>query len=162
MSKFIVGVMGPGDRARTEDVAAAYKLGRLIAKEEWALLSGGRNAGVMDAASRGAKEAGGLTIGIMPALDKESVSPSVEIPIFTGMGSARNSINVLTSDVVIACGMGIGTASEVALAFKAGKHVVLLNSTVESKKFFKSLGYDALYFADTPKETIRIIKELKK
>ena len=162
MSKFIAGVMGPGDRARTEDITAAYKLGRLIAKEKWALLSGGRNAGVMDAASRGAREAGGLTIGIMPTLDKESVSRAVEIPIFTGMGSARNSINVLTSDVVIACGMGIGTASEVALAFKAGKNVILLNPTVESKTFFKSLGYAALYFADTPKEAIRIIKELKK
>ena len=63
MRKVIIGVMGPGDRATAVDLENAYQLGKLIAKEGWALLTGGRKAGVMDAASKGAKAAGGLTIG---------------------------------------------------------------------------------------------------
>jgi len=102
--------MGPGDKATTSDINRAYHLGQLIADNGWVLLTGGRNVGVMDAASRGAKMVGGLTIGILPSNDTRAMSDAVDIAIVTDMGNARNSINVLSSDVVIACGMGIGTA----------------------------------------------------
>ena len=138
--KFIVGVMGPGDHAQKKDVEAAYELGRRIAQEGWILLSGGRNSGVMDAVSRGAKSAGGLTIGIMPTKKRETISKYVDIAIITEMGSARNSINVLTSDVVAVCGMSAGTASEVALALKADKDIILINPEKNSTQFFKSLN----------------------
>ncbi|KAJ9519692.1 hypothetical protein QJQ45_013321 [Haematococcus lacustris] len=84
----------------------------------------------MDAACKGAKAAGGTTIGIIPGDSGEDVSDAVDILIITGLGSARNNINVLSCAVVVAVGMGPGTASEydvqVALALKAKKHVVLL------------------------------------
>ncbi|TAK09532.1 MAG: cytochrome, partial [Candidatus Manganitrophaceae bacterium] len=137
--KKIVGVMGPGERAREGQVLSAYELGRLIAEEGWVTLTGGRNAGVMDAVSRGAKEAGGLTVGILPTRDQKMISDAVDIPIITDMGSGRNNINVLTSDLIIACGMGTGTASEVALALKAHKPVILMTENEDGKRFFKGL-----------------------
>lgn len=154
--KKIIGVMGPGERAREEVALAAYELGRLIAQEGWVVLSGGRNVGVMDAVSRGAKDADGLTIGILPTRDREMISPAVDIPIITDMGSGRNNINVLTSDLVIACGMGTGTASEVALALKAQKPVILLTENEEAKRFFKGLKPSLVFIAKDPGEAIRI------
>jgi|SRR5579884_1064007 len=152
--KKIIGVMGPGDRAREEQVRNAYELGQLIAKEGWVVLSGGRNSGVMDAVSRGAKEAGGLTIGILPTRDRNMISTAVDIPIITDMGSARNNINVLTSDLIIACGMGTGTASEVALALKANKPVILLTENEEAKRFFTRLRPDKVFIADNPSTAV--------
>ena len=160
MSKFVVGVMGPGGGARDEDVSNARELGRLIAEEGWVVLSGGRNAGVMDAVSRGAKDAGGLTVGVLPTSDRSTYSEGVDIAIVTDMGNARNNINVLSSEVVVACGMGPGTASEVALALKSQKPVVLLNTGPDSEKFFGDLCPDRVYTANTPKEAIEIIKQI--
>lgn len=140
MAKIIVGVMGPGEGAPEPVLTTAYDLGRHIALAGWVLLTGGRNVGVMDAACRGAKSAHGLTIGILPDDRPDHMSPAVDLPIFTGMGSARNTINVLSSRVVIACGMGTGTASEIALALKAEKPVILLHPGSSSQAFFRELG----------------------
>jgi uncharacterized protein (TIGR00725 family) len=104
----------------------AAQLGGRIAARGWVLLNGGRNAGVMAASARGAAEAGGLTIGILPDSDAAGAAPHIQIPIPTGMGSARNLINVLAANVVIACPGGPGTISEVALALKHGKPVICL------------------------------------
>lgn len=117
MRKIIIGVMGPGNASPTES-QNAYDLGFLIAQNHWVLLTGGRNSGVMQAASRGAKAANGLTVGILPTADAHGMAETVDLAIFTDMGSARNNINVLSSNVVIACGMGAGTASEVAWQLK--------------------------------------------
>jgi uncharacterized protein (TIGR00725 family) len=80
----------------------------------------------MEAASRGAHEAGGLVIGVLKSDSGADASRYVDVPIRTGMGDARNAINVLSSDVVIALPGGAGTLSEVALALKSGKTVVVL------------------------------------
>lgn len=158
----IIGVMGPGSGATAGDLLAAEELGRLIAKENWVLLTGGRASGVMEAASKGAKEAGGLTIGILPTFDKTGMSEFVDIPVVTGMGSARNNINVLTPDVVVACGVGMGTMSEVMLAVKAGKKVILLNQTDASKIFLNEFQTDSIIFASSPIEAVDIIKETRR
>ncbi|MBI3804128.1 MAG: TIGR00725 family protein [Nitrospirae bacterium] len=155
MRKTIIGVMGPGERAHEEDIRNAYALGRLIAQEGWVLLTGGRNSGVMDAANRGAKEADGLTIGILPTRDRTMISAAVDIPILTEMGSARNNINVLTSDLIIACGMGTGTASEVALALKAGKPVILITKDEEAKRFFLHLRPEKVFVAQDPAAALK-------
>lgn len=160
MQKTIIGVMGPGEQALEADVQAAYELGKRIAKVGWVLLTGGRNSGVMDAAGRGAKSAGGLTVGILPTCDLNNTSDAVDIAIVTDMGNARNAINVLSSQVVIACGMGAGTASEVALALKAGKPVVLLNATKENQQFFQQLAQQQVYVAANPEEAIAIVNQL--
>ena len=160
MTKILIGVMGPGEKATNEEKENAYKLGQLIAKEGWVLLTGGRKAGVMDAASRGAKDAGGLTVGILPTDNLEAISEAVDIAIATDMGNARNNINVLSSSVIIACGMGLGTASEVALALKNNKPVILLTSHRESQLFFTSLASKQIFIAQHPKNAIEIVKAI--
>jgi len=151
--------MGPGDNATAADLKNARELGQLIAHQGWVLLTGGRNVGVMDAASAGAKAANGLTIGILP--DDDAISTAVDIAIITDMGNARNNINVLSSNVVIACGMGAGTASEIALALKGNKKVILLNQdAVESQRFFKSLSPNNVYAVDSPDAAIAIAREI--
>lgn len=160
MSRMVVGVMGPGKDAGREVLDAAFELGRLIAQAGWVLLTGGRNAGVMDAAMRGAKEAGGTTVGILPGADAAGASAAMDIAIITDMGQARNNINVLTSRVVIACGMGAGTAAEVALALKAGKKVILLGCGHEAAAFFQSLGKERVLVAEHASEAIALAKRL--
>lgn len=152
--------MGPGGDANSDAITVAFELGRLIANEGWVLLTGGRDTGIMDAACRGARDAGGLTVGILPNADGVGMSEAVDIPIFTGMGQARNNINVLSSRVVIACGMGPGTASEVALALKAGKKVILIGSSHEAISFFESLSHENVFVASQPDEAIAIAKTL--
>jgi uncharacterized protein (TIGR00725 family) len=159
MSSFIIGVMG-SSQAEEKVLQDAYNLGRLIAREGWVLLSGGRSAGVMGAVNQGAKKEGGLTIGILPSGDKQGLSSGVDIPILTDMGNARNNINVLSSDVVVACGMSRGTASEIALALKSDREVVLINNPVSSVNFFKSLGSEKVFTADTPEDAINIIRNI--
>ena len=137
----VIGIMGAGDRATVAALELAEALGEAVARRGWVLLTGGRDAGVMQAASRGAKRVdGSLTVGILPD-ESGGASPFVDLAIYTGMGNARNAINVLSSDVVIAVGAGgSGTASEVALALKSGKPVVLLAPTPVAEAFFRSLG----------------------
>jgi len=122
----IIGVMGSGRPLDGAAFRSARHLGAMIAAEGWVLLTGGRAAGVMDAASEGAREAGGLVVGVLPDEDESCASPHLDIAIRTGMGDARNVINVLSSDVVIALPGGPGTVSEVALALKAERTVIAL------------------------------------
>ncbi|MBW4651187.1 MAG: cytochrome [Kastovskya adunca ATA6-11-RM4] len=160
MRKIVIGVMGPGSGASDTDLHNAHELGKLIATEQWVLLTGGRNIGVMNAASCGAKASQGLVVGILPTEDDRGISGAVDIAIITGMGSARNNINVLSSDVVIACGIGSGTASEIALALNAGKDVILLSENQESQVFFKGLSENHCWIAKTPQEAIALVKKL--
>jgi uncharacterized protein (TIGR00725 family) len=160
MRKIIIGVMGPGAEASELDQKNAYQLGQAIAREGWVLLTGGRNTGVMNAASQGAKAEQGLVVGVLPHASDRDISDAVDIAIMTGMGSARNNINVLSSDVVIACGMGAGTASEVALALKANKPIVLLTQHLESQLFFKTLSSDNIFLATNPELAISYVKQV--
>jgi uncharacterized protein (TIGR00725 family) len=138
----VIGVMGAGDGASLRDCALAESLGAEIARRGWVLLCGGRAAGVMDAAAKGARSVpGSLIVGILPGEGEDAaVSEHLDLAVFTGMGNARNAVNVLSSDVVIACGAGgAGTASEVSLAIKSGKPVVLLAPSEEAVAFFRTL-----------------------
>ena len=159
MSKVVIGVMGVGS-ATSEELQLAYDLGKAIAEQNWVLLTGGRKAGVMDAASRGAKAQNGLVVGILPNNTTSKMSDAVDISIVTDMGNARNNINVLSSDVVIACGMGLGTASEVALALKNHKPVVLLNQSQLTNRFFTSLTTKNLFSVSTVEEAIATVREI--
>lgn len=158
LSRTLVGVLGPGGGAREAELAAAYELGGLIAQAGWVLVTGGRAAGVMEAAARGAHEAGGLTVGILPGEDTSGASPFVHIPVVTGLGQARNNVNVLTARALVACGMGAGTASEVALALKARKPVTLLHAGPEAEAFFKSVGGELVSVAGSPREAVETVR----
>jgi uncharacterized protein (TIGR00725 family) len=155
--RYVVGVMGPA-KARRKDVENARMLGELIARREWVLLTGGRNVGVMHAASQGAKKVPrSLTVGILPTT-RDKISKFVDVAIVTEMGNARNNICVLSSQVIVACGLGgSGTVSEVALALKAGKEVVLLGATPVEEKFFTALGGRLVSSVHTAEDAINVI-----
>ncbi len=154
----IVGVMGGGS-AGESSLNTARELGERIAREGWVLLNGGRNKGVMHASAQGAREAGGLVIGILPDDHPGQVSPYVTIPILTGMGSARNNINVLSSHVVVACPGGAGTVSEIALALKAGRPVILMDFDL-GRVFEREENAGLLKRAATPQTAIEMIRAL--
>ncbi|MCS7032158.1 MAG: hypothetical protein NZL92_11605 [Gloeomargarita sp. SKYG116] len=138
--RVIVGVMGPGEGATPEVCVVARALGEKIARAGWVLLTGGRNVGVMRAATVGAQQAGGLTIGILPEATATAAIPELDIVIPTGLGQARNVINVLASQVVVGCGWGAGTTSELALAIKFGKPVIMLEMPLVAQTFFQHLS----------------------
>jgi uncharacterized protein (TIGR00725 family) len=158
----IAGVMGPGEGACLLDLEAAFRLGQLLAQEGWVVLSGGRDAGIMREVNRGAKTVpGSLTIGILPTASAP-VAPDVDVAIVTEMHNARNNINVLSSHVVIAFGDGgPGTASEIALALKAGKPVVLLGADELSQRFFARLGAGKVIATATSEEAVEAARAFR-
>lgn len=124
----VVGVVGGADvDEAVEDQAS--QLGRRIAEHGWVLLNGGREAGVMRASTRGARRADGVVIGVLPTADPDAEGTAEDLTyrVATGLGDGRNLINVLSSDVVLACRGGAGTLSEVALAVKTDTPVVLVD-----------------------------------
>jgi uncharacterized protein (TIGR00725 family) len=123
---FTIAVVGPSD-ATVEQLTAAEEVGRLLAAAGHTVVTGGLG-GVMQAASRGAAIGDGLVIGILPGADRGEANPFVSVAIATGLGELRNGLVVRCADAVIAVGAGWGTLSEVALAMKAGKPVVLLDT----------------------------------
>jgi uncharacterized protein (TIGR00725 family) len=155
----IIGIMGASEASSTS-LVAARELGKLVAERGWIILTGGRAAGVMAAACAGAKQVGNsLTLGILPG-SGDGVGPDVDIAVFTGMGDARNVINVLTSDVVVACGVeGLGTASEVSLALRAGKPVILLAPAEAARLFFEGLAAPGqLTSVEAPIEAVQLME----
>jgi uncharacterized protein (TIGR00725 family) len=149
MTRIVIGVMGPGATATPSQLEIAYALGYAIASTGWVVLTGGRAAGVMEAACRGAQAAGGLTVGILPSADGADMSDAVDIPIVTGLGDARNAVNVLSSRVVVACGLGPGTAAEIALALKAQRPVILMAMPPGASALWQSLATGPMAIADT-------------
>jgi len=120
--KIPIGVIGPSEPS-PEIYQAAKEVGRLLAREGFVVITGGLG-GVMEAASRGAKEASGLTVGILPGLNPEEANLFVDIPIPTGIGEMRNVIIVRASRALIAVGHSLGTLTEMAFALRFGKTVV--------------------------------------
>ncbi len=157
MHRVIVGVMGGGEGASAQAVRDAHRLGELIAEAGWVLLNGGRDAGVMDASAAGARSRGGLVVGVLPGRDKGRASAHLDICIVTGLGDARNVVNALSSDVVIACAGGEGTISEVALALKNGKTVIALNFD-PGGLFERARAQGRLLSASTPEEAVEMAR----
>lgn len=149
ISNMIISVIGAGTCNR-ETYGIAEKVGRLVAQRNAVLVTGGLK-GVMEAASRGAKEAGGTTVGILPGFSSEDANRFVDIPIITGLSHARNVIVVRSADAVIAVSGEYGTLSEIAIALKLGKPVVGINTWDNVEGVIK---------ADTPEEAVKKAFEL--
>jgi hypothetical protein len=122
----IIAVIGAGE-APQPVLDRAEAVGRELAQRGCILICGG-HGGVMEAACRGASQAGGLTIGVMPEDDRSFANRYVQIPIVTGIGLARNRTIILSADAVIAIDGGYGTLSEIGYALQAGKPLVGLGT----------------------------------
>ncbi len=121
-----ISVVG-SETATGELYEEAREVGQLVAARGGTVVCGGRS-GVMEAAARGATEAGGVAIGILPDEDREQGNEFLSYSIATGTGHARNLAVVCSGDVVISVGGGYGTLSEMGLALKVGRPVVALES----------------------------------
>ncbi len=121
-----IGVIG-GNRPQPVHLELAYQVGRLIAEKGGILICGGMG-GVMEAAARGAKEAGGLSVGIIPGSNVLESNQYIDIPIATGIGYARNALVALNADSLIAIGGEYGTLSEIAFGRIYGKKIISLES----------------------------------
>jgi uncharacterized protein (TIGR00725 family) len=146
--RLVIGVMGAA-QCDAAVASLAEGVGRLIAERGAVLLCGGRT-GVMEAAARGARQAGGLTVGVMGGTCADESTPNdfIDLALFTGMGEARNFVNACSSDAIIAIAGGWGTLSEIAMARKVGRPVVLLKSW--------DLNVDDLPRAASPEEAVEL------
>jgi uncharacterized protein (TIGR00725 family) len=126
-TQLYIAVVGSGGRVDAARRQMAEEVGRAVADAGAVLVCGGLG-GVMEAACRGAHAGGGLTVGILPGLDRSAANRHVDIAIPTGMGEARNALVVRSADAVVAVAGEYGTLSEIALALQAGTPVVGLQT----------------------------------
>ncbi len=124
-NKFIAVIGGADPSA--DEASLAEEVGHELARHGAALVCGGLG-GIMEAACRGARAEGGLTIGILPGESRREANPYVQIPIATGIGHARNLAVVKSAQAVIAIGGSYGTLSEIAHALQSGRPVIGLNT----------------------------------
>ncbi len=144
----IIGVIG-GSVIDADVYELSYRVGKLIAENGFLVCCGGLT-GVMEAVCKGAKEAGGLTIGIIPSDRKEDANEYCDIVIPTGMGVMRNVLVVRTSDVLIAIDGKYGTLSEISIALNIGKKVVGL----------RTWDIEGVLKAATPEEAVNLAVSL--
>lgn len=158
--RLVVAVVGAGELVPGRDGvdvgAQAEAVGRALAEAGAVVICGGRG-GVMEAACRGAKSAGGTTVGVLPGVDRSAANPYVDLPIATGMGQARNVIVVCSAQAVIAIDGSYGTLSEIAHALKAGIPVVGLGTW---ELAVHEGDVDAIYRVSEPEEAARRAVEL--
>lgn len=145
-----IGVIGSGD-CSPQVAKVAEEVGEGIARAGAVLICGGLG-GVMEAAARGAKKAGGQTIGILPGFIREEANRYIDYFVITGLSQARNVIVVRSSDVVIAVEGGFGTLSEIAIALQIGVPVVGIG-TWELKKGGREI--EEIKRVRTPEEAVR-------
>jgi uncharacterized protein (TIGR00725 family) len=144
-----IAVVGPGEATRVE-LERAEEAGAAVAEAGAGLVCGGLG-GVMEAACRGARSRGGLTLGLLPGLDREAANGWVIVAVPTGLGEARNALVVRAADAVVAIGGGWGTLSEIALALKTGVPVVGLGTWEPAREGEPVPG---IVPADDPREAV--------
>jgi uncharacterized protein (TIGR00725 family) len=147
--KLTVSVIGES-LASPKNYEIGYQVGKLLAKNNAVVVCGGLR-GVMEAVAKGAKEAGGLTVGIVPSTNREDANPYIDIPIVTGMGYARNVLVVRSGLAIIAIGGRYGTLSEIGHALDAGIPIVGLNTWSFNNEH---INEDYIIRAQTPEEAV--------
>jgi uncharacterized protein (TIGR00725 family) len=158
-----IGVVGNDTRATPQALKTAYEVGKEIGKRKHILICGGRG-GVMERASKGAEEEGGITVGILPSADGSDANPHLTVKIKTGMGFGRNTIVALSSDVLIVIGGGSGTLCELAYAWQAGKPIIAMKGTggyadEYAGKRVDDKRKDSILCAKTPKEALDLAQK---
>ena len=148
-----ISVIGGGQCGAAE-YASAMEVGRLVAEAGATLVCGGLS-GVMEAAARGAKEAGGRTVGILPGHDRSLANPYLDFVLTTGIGHARNLAVVSSGDAVIAIGGSYGTLSEIGLAGRVGRPVVILSGW----RLQNEQGTKDIWYASSPREAMALARQ---
>lgn len=166
--RITIGVIGKNEQHENDVVSdhtmqAAMAVGRLVAERGGVVVTGGR-FGVMEAASRGAKEAGGLSIGFLPAMDKKTANSYVDIVFPTGLGRARNLLTARSCDALIMIGGSCGTLNELTIAYAEARPVVILRGSggwadrigqvLHKGKYIDERETVEIEFADTPEEAV--------
>jgi len=146
-----IGIVG-GSTCTQEEANLAYRVGYLLGRAGHVLVCGGRG-GVMEAACRGAKDAGGVTVGILPSEDFSEANEFVDIKIPTGMGFSRNFLVVRAAEAIISIGGRYGTLSELCFAEIFGKPVVSLKSWYPEREGVKP---ENIYVAENPEEAVEL------
>jgi uncharacterized protein (TIGR00725 family) len=146
----LIGVIGGGKCSRSV-ARLAQEVGCELAEHGATVICGGLG-GVMEAVCKGAKEAGGLTIGILPGNKQSDANPYVDIPIVTGMGEMRNVIIIKSAQAVIAIDGEYGTLSEIGHALKNGVSVIGLNTWSLSKA---GKTDDSIIIAEDAKDAVQ-------
>jgi uncharacterized protein (TIGR00725 family) len=154
----------PRDPVPETALRMAEEVGRLIAERKGIVVTGGLS-GVMEAVSRGAKDAGGVVIGILPGFDKRDANEFVDIAITTGMGWMRNTLTVRAADAVIMISGGIGTLNELTVAYEL-KPTVILEGTGGWSSRIREIAYGGkhleeakvaeLHYAQTPQQAVEM------
>jgi hypothetical protein len=144
-----VAVVGPG-RATADEAQLAEAVGRGLGEAGAVIVCGGLG-GVMEAACRGAKSAGGTTLAILPGADRAEANPYVDVAVATGLGEVRNGLVVRAADGLVAVGGEFGTLSEIALALKAGKPVFALGGWELARE---GEPVDAIVRATSPEDAV--------
>ncbi len=156
-----IGIIGQSERPweplPEKTAETAYKTGFLIAKKGWHLYTGGRD-GVMIESSRGAKDAGGVTVGILPSFDKNEANDYVDIAITTGLGmSMRSELMINTVDAVIMIGGKNGTLKELLTAYLFGKPIVVIKGSGGFTDTLKDFLFDGKYVDDRKNVEIKFV-----
>jgi len=150
-----VSVSGSGD-APPEVIALAEEVGSRLAAANAVVVCGGLG-GVMEAVCRGAKSAGGTTVGILPGTTHSDANDFVDVALPTGLGESRNALVARAADALIAIGGEFGTLSEIALAIKIGKPVIGLGTWDLHRR---GEAVDAIKAAATPEEAVSLALRL--
>jgi uncharacterized protein (TIGR00725 family) len=152
-----ISVIG-GSRIEENSTAydLAYQVGKNIALNSAILVCGGLG-GVMEAACRGAREGGGLTIGILPSTDENTANSWVDIKIPTGLGYARNVLVVLSADAVIAVDGALGTLTEIGYALTFSKPLIGINTW--KVRPYRKIHAPGIITADSAEEAVRLALE---
>ena len=151
--KKVIGVMGPGEKQSTkEDIECAFQVGKIVANTGAVLLCGGMT-GVMEASAKGAKEAGGLTVGIGPTKDKADMNQYIDIPLLTNMSAGRNYMNAISSDILIFVSVGSpGTLSELAFAIQMEVPSIIIRGSEKLKSYINEFAEGPVTFVDSIEE----------
>jgi uncharacterized protein (TIGR00725 family) len=150
-----VAVIGASNATEWE-LDTAEHVGRLLAEAGCVLVCGGLG-GVMNAAARGCKAAGGTSVGILSGDDRELASPHLTLVVATGFGEARNAVVARSADAVVAVGGEFGTLSEIALALKMGKPVIGLGTWEIGRD---DLDHDPIVRAESPGSALEHLQRL--
>jgi len=153
--KKFIAVIG-GSAPTSKEAGLAEEVGQELAKHGAILICGGLG-GVMEAACRGARSEGGLTIGILPGENRQLANPYIEIPIATGIGYARNAAVVKSAQAVIAVGGSYGTLTEIGYALQSGLPVIGLNTWTISRNDRQD---KSIIPAESPAEAVSLALEL--